>query len=284
MNTIDRLPSTTDSGDGRALYLDLMKRSLLNMIYGDKEVIYIEPRHPVKKLIKVAAEAFNMRIVIPKQFDPAKRLEGNDWPVMSQTLLNIQRLDNIQFCIEQVLRNEVPGDLIEMGVWRGGGIILMRAVLKAYGVRDRIVYGADSFAGLPPPDKEYPLDADIPYHTWKDLMVSLEEVQANFARYDLLDDQVRFLKGWFKDTLPTAPMQQVAVMRLDGDMYESTMDSLKSIYPKLSVGGYAIIDEYYHLVACRQAVDDYRQEHGITDELVRIDSDAAYWERTANSP
>ena len=280
MTTMESMPAVTDLADGRALYLDLMKRSLLNMIYGDKEVIYIEPRNPLKKLIKAAAEACNMRIVIPKQFDAAKRLDGTDWPVQSQTLLNIQRLDNIQFCIEQVLADHVPGDLIETGVWRGGGIILMRAVLKAYGVQDRVVYGADSFAGLPPPDKAYPLDADIPYHTWKALMVSLEEVQANFARYGLLDDQVRFLKGWFKDTLPTAPMQQVAVMRLDGDMYESTMDSLKSLYPKLSVGGYAIIDEYHHLVACRQAVDDYRKQHSITDELITIDTYSAYWRRT----
>ena len=120
--------------------------------------------------------------VRPKQFNVEKRLEGRDWPVQGQTMLSMQRLDNIQHCVEQVLIDAVPGDLIETGVWRGGASILMRAILKVYGVSDRFVYVADSFAGLPPPGKDYPQDASIPYHTSTELAVSLEEVQANFAR------------------------------------------------------------------------------------------------------
>ncbi len=279
MTVMEDMQAPANLTDGRALYLDMVKKSLLNMIYGDKEVIYITPRNPVKRAIMVAAQACGMKIVIPKQFDPAKRLEGNDWPVQSQTLLNIKRLDNIQMCVETALADNVPGDLIETGVWRGGATILMRAVLKAYNARDRVVYVCDSFEGLPAPSKEYAMDADIPYHTWKALAVPMEEVQANFARYDLLDAQVKFLKGWFKDTLPTAPVKQIAVMRLDGDMYESTMDALKALYPKLSPGGFAIIDEYYHLEPCRQAVEDYRGQHGITEQIIAIDAEGAYWRR-----
>jgi O-methyltransferase len=265
--------------DVRALYLELMKRCLLNLIYGDKEVIYAAPRNPLKRLVVQAVRAAGVEAVRAKQFDEAKRLEGRDWPVQGQTMLSIKRLDNIQYCVEQALADQVPGDLIETGVWRGGASILMRAILKAYSVTDRAVYVADSFAGLPPPDKDYPQDANIPYHTFTELAISLEEVQANFARYGLLDDQVHFLKGWFKDTLPGAPMQQLAVMRLDGDMYESTMDSLNALYPRLSVGGFVIIDDYVLLEPCRQAVDDYRKQHGITEEIVPIDFAGAYWRR-----
>lgn len=181
MTVMEDMQAPANLTDGRALYLDMVKKSLLNMIYGDKEVIYITPRNPVKRAIMVAAQACGMKIVIPKQFDPAKRLEGNDWPVQSQTLLNIKRLDNIQMCVETALADNVPGDLIETGVWRGGATILMRAVLKAYNARDRVVYVCDSFEGLPAPSKEYAMDADIPYHTWKALAVPMEEVQANFA-------------------------------------------------------------------------------------------------------
>ena len=265
--------------DSRALYLDLMKRCLLNMIYGDKEVVYAAPRHPVKKLVVQAVRAMGVEAVHIKEFDAAKRLEGRDWPVQGQTMLSIQRLDNVQQCVEQILADGVPGDLIETGVWRGGASILMRAALKAYGESNRIVYVADSFAGLPPPDKDYPQDADIPYHTFTELAVSQEEVQANFARYGLLDDQVRFLKGWFKDTLPAAPIERLALMRLDGDMYESTMDGLKALYPKLSVGGFVIIDDYVLLEPCRQAVEDYRQHNNITEAVVPIDFAGAYWRR-----
>ena len=135
------------------------------------------------------------------------------------------------------LTDGVPGDLIETGVWRGGATILMRAILKARGVTDRVVWVADSFAGLPAPNAaRYPLDAGINLHRFPQLAVTLERVQDNFRRYGLLDDQVRFLKGWFRDTLPAAPIERLAVLRLDGDLYESTIQALESLYDKLSAG------------------------------------------------
>ena len=111
------------------------------------------------------------------------------------------------------------------------------------------------------------------------LAVSVDEVKANFERYGLLDDQVRFLKGWFKDTLPATPIKQLAVARLDGDMYESTMDALGALYPKLSPGGYLIVDDYGAVPACRQAVEDYRTKMGIKEPVQDIDGLGAYWQR-----
>jgi O-methyltransferase len=110
--------------------------------------------------------------------------------------------------------------------------------------------------------------------------VSIDEVRSAFQKYGLLDDQVRFLKGWFKDTLPAAPIKQLAVVRLDGDMYESTMDGLVHLYPKLSPGGFLIVDDYGVVDSCRRAVEDYRRKHGIADPIMEIDGTGVYWQRS----
>jgi hypothetical protein len=191
-------------------------------------------------------------------------------------------MDNLQYWVEQVIKENTPGDLIETGVWRGGASVFMRAILQAYGVKDRCVWVADSFEGLPPPNPDkYPQDAGLNLNLFSELAVSLEEVQINFARYDLLDEQVQFLKGWFRDTLAAAPVKQLAVIRLDGDLYESTIDGLTHLYPKLAVGGYVIVDDYGAIKACRQAVHDYRQAHNVTDEIHQIDWTGVYWKRSA---
>jgi len=197
-------------------------------------------------------------------------------------MIGQKRIENLRFCVETALQEGVPGDLIETGVWRGGATIFMRGILKAYGIRDRKVWVADSFAGLPPPDPaQYPADAGDPHHSIAVLAISLEEVQENFRNYGLLDDQVRFLKGWFKDTLPTAPIQRLAVVRLDGDMYESTMDGLKNLYPKLSPGGFLIIDDYNAVPGCKQAVTDYRQGNGIQAAIQTIDTTGVFWKKAS---
>lgn len=163
--------------------------------------------------------------------DRSVRELGRDWPVEAETMIGLRRLDNIQECVTTVLKEDVPGDLVETGVWRGGASIFMRAVLAAYQDTTRKVWCADSFRGLPTPNLEnYPADKIARWHKRPELAVSLEVVKKNFARYGMLDTQVEFLEGWFKDTLPNAPIGRCAVIRLDGDMYESTMDSLNRLY------------------------------------------------------
>jgi hypothetical protein len=204
------------------------------------------------------------------------------------SMIPLARFDNIRNCIESILRSGIPGDLIETGAWRGGATIFMRGVLKAYGVNDRIVWVADSFEGLPAPDPDlFPLEAKVQsgpviQKSYHNLAVGLDEVQRNFLAYGLLDDQVRFLKGWFKDTLPNAPIGTLSLMRLDGDFYESTRDGLNSLYDRLSVGGYVIIDDYGEdsWTYCRKAVDEFRAERGIQDPLITVDSKCSYWQRT----
>jgi hypothetical protein len=213
-------------------------------------------------------------------YDFSIRERGADWPKTAHTMIGLKRLDNIHFCLKEIIHNQIPGDCVETGVWRGGATILMKAILKAYGDDTRKVWVADSFEGLPPPDVlNYPVDKDYNLYLYKELAVPLEEVKSNFKKYDLLDNNVIFLKGFFKDTLPTAPIAQLALLRLDGDLYESTIEALTYLYPKLSVGGFVIIDDY-SIDACAQAVHYYRALHAITDPIVPIDKDGVYWKRT----
>ena len=208
-----------------------------------------------------------------------ERADGRDWPIFAQTMIGAERLENVRYCVEDVLERDVPGDLIEAGVWAGGTTILMRGILKAHDITDRSVWVADSFQGLPQPNPEaYPADARARWHEREPLSVSLEEVQENFRRYGLLDEQVRFLPGWFSETLQTIKDTSFAVVRVDGDMYESTMDVLTNLYPRLSAGGYLIVDDYA-IKPCKEAVDDFRQAHRITEPIEEIDWTGIYWRR-----
>lgn len=210
-------------------------------------------------------------------YDSRLRGFGLDWPTLSISMIGAARMDNLRHCCETALRDGIPGDFIETGVWRGGATIMMRGILAAYGETTRRVFVADSFAGLPPPDAElFPADINDNHHTIGILAVSIEEVRENFRRYELLDDQVVFLKGWFKDTLPTAPIEQISVLRLDGDMYESTIDALNALYHKVPYGGFVIIDDYV-LGPCAQAVTDFRAFHEIESLIRPIDGTGVWW-------
>jgi hypothetical protein len=245
------------------LYLDLLKRSLTNTIFDS------EP--------DIDDDEFRFTMLRVEHYVNSDAV----------SMIPLARFDNIQNSIVDILRRGVPGDLIEAGVWRGGAAIFMRGALKAYSVSDRLVWAADSFEGLPKPDPDrFPLEARVQsgpviQNAYHNLAVSLEEVRRNFAAYRLMDDQVKFLKGWFKDTLPTAPISKLSLIRIDGDFYESTRDGLNHLYDRLSVGGYVIIDDYGEdsWTYCRKAVDEFRKGRHIEDPLVAVDSKCVYWQR-----
>lgn len=263
------------------LYLDLVKKCLTNTIYGEHEYRKVDSTNPLKRLIDRVFNAAGVTLVRSNTFVREDRENGLDWPPFAHTMVGMRRLDNIQSCVEEILESRVPGDLIETGVWRGGVTIFMRAILAAYGVEDRTVWVADSFRGLPPPDpSRYPADSGDRHHEVTALSIPCDEVRENFSKYGLLDSRVRFLEGWFRDTLPAAPISRLALMRLDGDMYESTMDALVNLYPKLSPGGYVIVDDFNAVEACRRAVGDYRSAHNITEPIRAIDDLAVYWRRS----
>jgi hypothetical protein len=262
------IEAAVPSGDIKDLYLNTLKKCLTFMLYA--------PEHLD---IREAGQ-----VVRPSASDIETRIEGHAWPLLADTMIGLKRLENLQFCAEDVLARNVPGDMIECGVWRGGACIFLRAVLKAHNVTDRDVWVADSFQGLPAPRVDlYPADREMGLHLEPYLAVSLEQVQHNFSRYGLLDRQVRFLKGWFRDSLPSVSDRKWALIRLDGDMYQSTWEALTNLYPNLAPGGYIIIDDYGAIPACRQAVHDYRQANKIEEELRPIDWTGVFWQRGFSS-
>lgn len=200
---------------------------------------------------------------------------------IAQTMIGWWRLDCIRKSLDKCIAEGVDGDLVECGVWRGGATIYMRALLNAYDISDRKVWVCDSFEGLPPPDMDrYPQDDGDYHHIIMDLRVSIEEVQKNFQSYNLLDNQVVFSKGFFVDTLPNLPIEKIAILRLDGDMYMSTMDILNNLYDKVSKGGYILIDDYTDLPNCKRAIHDFRDSRGITDEIKMMPFTGAWWKKT----
>jgi O-methyltransferase len=269
-------------------YLDLMKKCLTRYIFPETLRPLRRPSRPKRALlwaiyppIATILEKNGLRICRHVNFEPDVRAEGLDWPPAAETMIGLRQLDNLQSCIEDMLREEVPGHFIEAGVWRGGACIFMRAVLKAYGDNSRQIWVADSFEGLPKPDGRYKQDEnDLHWTMNHELAVSLDHVKSNFSKYGLLDERVHFLKGWFKDTLPNAPIERLALIRLDGDMYSSTMDSLLNLYPKLSVGGFVIIDDYGGIDECRKAVDEFRASSQIETPIIKIDRRGIYWKKS----
>lgn len=280
-------------------YLDLVKSALVNELYIELEA---------QLLMSVLCSVQNVVLDLPdfwavrkdrdllEQLMTAKQggetilletqgattrphVDGNlrNYTEFSYTLVGRKRLDHLQQCVEDALDNGVPGDFLEAGVWRGGCCILMRAVLEARDCRNRRVWLADSFAGLPSPeraeDRDYAMDSSrLPV-----LAVTEQEVRRNFERFGLLDGQLRFLPGWFDQTLPASDTGPLALLRVDCDLYASTLAVLDSLYSRVSPGGWVVIDDYGILPPCKQAVDEFRTRHGITAALEGIDDHAVCW-------
>jgi len=286
-------------------YIELLKKSLLDELYFENEVRIIaavdaisnEQKLTVASLHDLGPHATLIELLRLQKLNGStvilcrRNADGTTTPMLglrnftelAHTLIGRRRLDNIQKSIECILDENVPGDLIETGIWRGGATIFMRGVLAAYGVIDRVVWAADSFEGVPPPTHPQDAGFDFSKGAFPFLAVSFEQVRDLFQRYDLLDDQVKFLKGWFRDTLHAARIEKLAMLRLDGDLYESTIDALDALYEKVSIGGFVIVDDYYSVPPCKRAVDDFRSSHNITDTMIKIDKQSVFWRRRAKS-
>jgi O-methyltransferase len=248
---------TSPVKSARDLYIDLLVRSVVDAIYGE----------PMPGPWRVG-----------NKFDRGERRPHTLGPTTAHTMVGVDRLCNLRDLVQIVLDENIPGHFIETGVWRGGCCILMKGILAAYGISDRKVYVADSFAGVPPPKPElYPADRGSTLHTHTELAIPLEAVKANFGRYGLLDDNVIFVEGFFCDTLPSLQCDPLALIRLDGDLYESTYLGLEHLHPKVSPGGFVIIDDFGVAPECRQAVDDYRSRESIEAPIHQIDRSGVWW-------
>jgi O-methyltransferase len=282
LQTDTEIRNSSQTSADQGLYLDLLKRCLTGYLYPESSNQEVHPYHSMRWAKRILFETLSKRgykVFRATPFDPQARELGKDWPSIGYSMAGLKRLDNLQFCVETVLDGNISGDFLEAGVWRGGSCILMRAILKLRGINDRTVWVADSFQGLPAPSLEADRDYDVSGIPM--LAVSQADVQAAFRRFDLLDNQVKFLQGWFKDTLPNAPVSRLAVLRLDGDLYESSMDTFNALYHKVSAGGFVIVDDYHALPPCKQAVHDFRNRVGIADPIEEIDGTGVFWRKSS---
>jgi O-methyltransferase len=272
-----------------ARYLDLLAGCLTRDLFLDEEVRNVDLREwplpaPDPEELRSLLRERRWRLVRPGA-DREIRAVGNDWPPHAETMVGLARLGNVLDCTARALADGVPGDLVETGVWRGGTAIFLRAILAALGTErddERRVWACDSFQGLPEADAErFPMDVPMRFHEHPQLAIGLDAVRTNFARYDLLDERVRFVPGWFRDSLPSVATEigSIAVLRLDGDMYESTIDALTHLEPLVSPGGFVIVDDYGGIEACRQAVADHRTTNGISARIHEVDWTAAWWRK-----
>lgn len=206
------------------------------------------------------------------------RSAGLDWPLHGLTMVGLNRLDDLQECVETVVADGVAGDVIEAGTWRGGASILMRATLDSLGATDRTVHVADSFQGFP---AAVGLESAVAAF----FAVTADEVRESFARFGL-DQGVEIIPGFFADTLTALADRHWAVVRLDADQYEATRTALEALYPQLSVGGYLIVDDYGVMAdqECRRAIDEFRAAHGITEPLEQVDWTCVRWRRESDAP
>lgn len=283
-------------------YLTLLKNSLLNELYLENEVrlLYVFSMMATGNTVDQAVVR-NISSRLPELVEGVRqaRQEGRVWwrlqhtdaqgnskPLdlrnvceFSHTMIGRKRLDNIEHCLDRVRADGIDGDLAETGAWRGGACIFMKGYLEAWQMAGRKVWVADSFEGLPAPSRPQDAGFDFSASVVPILAVELEEVRDNFRRYGLLDDDVKFLKGWFHDTLPGAPVEKLALLRLDGDLYESTMDALNALYDKVAPGGFVIVDDFGDFEPCRRAIHEFRKTHDITEPIEDIDWTGRFWRK-----
>jgi len=223
--------------------------------------------------------------LVAEPFNDENRNKGSTWCESCYTMSGNARLSNVWNLSEQVMRDNVPGDFVETGIWRGGTSIFARAVQRVHGQGDsRRVYACDSFSGLPPATTHQ--DSDI-WSKMTFLSVSVDQVRDDFERFQMLDSNVRFVKGFFSQSLPILRAhfqdegRHISILRGDGDMFESYYDILFNLYQFVPVGGYFICDDCPYIFEAERAVQQFRLRHKITEEIspVRGSIGGTFWRK-----
>jgi O-methyltransferase len=258
--------ASAPASDLRRAYLDLLKIALCDLAGASTQSVGADEDGTVMAR-ELRDESRRVRVA------------GMDWPLQGLTMVGLGRLDDLQRCVETVVADGVAGDLIEAGSWRGGASMLMRATLDTLG-DDRTVYVADSFQGFPELDDGDEHGARL--SAFEFLSVPEDEVRESFARLGL-ERGVELVPGFFEETLARFAGRRWAIVRLDADSYDATRFALDCLYPGLAVGGYLVVDDYGSFDGCRQAVDEFRAAHGISEPIEAIDHTGARWRRESDA-
>lgn len=199
----------------------------------------------------------------------------------SFTMTSEERMYAMYKATEYVSKNNIAGDIVECGTWKGGSAMISAIKLKKNGDMKRKFYLYDTYEGM-----TYPTDKDISYsggtakEKWKTYnkgdknlwcCASLKEVKGNMLSAGYPENQMVFIKGKVEETIPNTLPKSISILRLDTDWYESTYHELVHLFPLLSKGGVLIIDDYGHWKGAREATDKYFEENNIPMLLSRID-------------
>ena len=199
------------------------------------------------------------------------------------TMTTIERMYALFKAVEYIAKNNIEGDFIECGVWRGGSTMLMAKSLLYFGISNRKIYLYDTYEGMSAPTS---IDVTHEGNSAQKLMqeqienkknasvwaiAGLEDVKKNLLSTAYPEKQLIFVKGKVEDTIPETISTQIALLRLDTDWYESTRHELIHLYPVLVNKGVLIIDDYGHWRGSREATDQYFKETKQSILLNRID-------------
>jgi hypothetical protein len=226
--------------------------------------------------------ALTMHVLSPNPPDFDQESVATIRAVGGFTMTSKERLFALIQAVRYVVAARIPGAFVECGVWRGGSMMAAARTLMQLSDLDRQLFLFDTFEGMSKPTQH---DRDHSGRSasgrfnrsrtsddtaaWCD--ASLADVQRNIHSVGYPGDRVRLVKGKVEDTLPGAAPEQIALLRLDTDWYESTRHELEHLYPRLTPGGVLIIDDYGHWEGCRKATDEYFARRGEAVLLARID-------------
>jgi hypothetical protein len=197
------------------------------------------------------------------------------------TMTSSERISALCHAVRYIAKHGIPGDIVECGVWRGGSVMAAALTLQAEHDISRALHLFDTFAGMPPPSAvdraaqsgrtaaSLLAEADSSSDLWA--LAPINDVRANLESTNYPVDRIRLIKGRVEDTIPREAPAEIALLRLDTDWYESTRHELIHLYPKLSIGGVLIVDDYGHWEGARRAVDEYIRDNSLAILLHRID-------------
>ncbi|MDP4283473.1 MAG: TylF/MycF/NovP-related O-methyltransferase [Bacteroidota bacterium] len=217
----------------------------------------------------------------PSDFSPTEK--ENLAFIKGLTMTSIERQVVLSRAIDYLVKNQIQGDIVECGVWKGGSMMLIAKRLMQLKDSDRNLFLFDTFEGMSAPDerdfspidnlaaqdllnKENRLDGN---NVW--CYSSLDEVKSNLKKTNYPEGKLFYFKGKVEETLPEPMVGQIALLRLDTDWYESTRHELEVLYDKIVTGGILIIDDYGHWSGSKKAVDEFIEKRNLKIFLNRID-------------
>ena len=209
----------------------------------------------------------------------------DDWEIINfvrpYTMTSVERLKSLSDAVNYVVENNIEGDFVECGTWKGGSVMCMQKKLMRLNQNDRKFWVFDTYEGMPEPDDvdknfnktaaQQLLDAEEKDNSLTWAYSNYEETTGNILSTGYPAEKINFVKGLVEDTIPETQIESIALLRLDTDWYSSTKFELENLYPKLVKGGVLIIDDYGHWEGCKKAVDEYFKLNNIPVFMSRID-------------